>query len=1065
MGIQRGDQSALAGSSTTTDPLIEEFGQLHVLDDLIRLRAADYVQHPILAYPSSEKDAASYKYYTGRDLDGMIDQVVTVLVESGLPLPKWDGSIVALLTLSDLDMVIVFFALSRLGYTVMMLSPRLSGEACVSLLDKVNCDNVIYGKTGSIRTIMGEILQRKLVNCRPMPSASSSGATETTLLLLHRHRNSEAQRNKIALILHSSGSTGTPKPLFLTHKALMTHPLRGPGLTSFNPLPWYHLHGLSTALQAMWMRKTAFMWNSALPLTAKSVVSVLEATRPQSVAAVPYMLQLLVDSPRGIAALRACKLVTYGGAPCPDELGDRLVSEGVPFSGSFGLTEAGLVAESISRPRGDPHWNYLRFFDNIRPHIWMKPIGDSLYECVYLKGHPALTTSNSSEPPGSFHSKDVFTPHPTISERWKYVSRLDDRITLVNGEKVLPLPIEGFVKQDPLIHEAVVVGLGRAAPGMLIFQAQDVEDAGVEAEEYLEVIWPTIQAANSRAEHFSQISHDLIAILPYTAKFPRTDKGSMIRAQVYLQYANLINDLYSRSEETKGVLQLGLAETQSLLIRLCQDELRITLPCVQTDFFAEGIDSLKAIQLRRLLLQHLKLDKDALSRNVVYETGNVATLAEHICSLQRGQSDTATESDHALMTDLIQRYSSFKKHIPRSAIAPNSKGVILTGATGSIGAHVLHELLQDDSISSIYCLTRQSPPLESVLRSLVSRNLFITPIQASKIIALVSTIDEPNLGLDENTLECMQDTVTQIIHAAWPVNFNLPLTQFTPHIQGVHNLLQFSLSVHRPEPAVMLFCSSVSTALASHSTTISEEPMTLSNAYMGYGRSKLVGEHIVSGARRTGARCYSLRIGQVSGHSKRGLWNDSEALPLIIRSALSLKALPDLNLMCSWLPVDKLAATIVEIGRACLSSPPSPMAAGQEQKQGEGVMDSNTSADARLIDDSIYNVCNSREFSWSALLASLSKSGFQFETVSFEKWINKLRESEARGEEHVNPAVKLIGHYEAMYGKESLLSSKKFHTDRTERHSETLRDGRLDIIEDGILSCYARDWLTRWMTS
>lgn len=352
-----------------------------------------------------------------------------------------------------------------------------------------------------------------------------------------------------------------------------------------------------------------------------------------------------------------------------------------------------------------------------------------------------------------------------------------------------------------------------------------------------------------------------------------------------------------------------------------------------------------------------------------------------------------------------------------------------------------------------------------MLRSLVSRNLFITPIQASKIIALVSTIDEPNLGLDENTLECMQDTVTQIIHAAWPVNFNLPLTQFTPHIQGVHNLLQFSLSVHRPEPAVMLFCSSVSTALASHSTTISEEPMTLSDAYMGYGRSKLVGEHIVSVARRTGARCYSLRIGQVSGHSKRGLWNDSEALPLIIRSALTLKALPDLDLMCSWLPVDQLAATIVEIGRACLSSPPSLVAAGQEQKQGKGDTDRDTSADARSIDDSIYNVCNSREFSWSALLASLSKSGFQFETVSFEKWINMLRESEARGEEHVNPAVKLIGHYEVMYGKESLLSSKKFNTDRAERHSETLRDGRLDIIEDGILICYARDWLTRWMTS
>jgi thioester reductase-like protein len=75
------------------------------------------------------------------------------------------------------------------------------------------------------------------------------------------------------------------------------------------------------------------------------------------------------------------------------------------------------------------------------------------------------------------------------------------------------------------------------------------------------------------------------------------------------------------------------------------------------------------------------------------------------------------------------------------------------------------------------------------LRSLIDRNLFITPAQVSKIIALYSTIDQSNLGLDENTIQEMQTTVTQIIHAAWPVNFNLSLPQFTPHIQGVHNLL------------------------------------------------------------------------------------------------------------------------------------------------------------------------------------------------------------------------------------------------------------------------------------
>ncbi|OQD68714.1 hypothetical protein PENANT_c295G00439, partial [Penicillium antarcticum] len=208
----------------------------------------------------------------------------------------------------------------------------------------------------------------------------------------------------------------------------------------------------------MWRRKTVYLWNAALPMTAELVLTALEEARPELIAAVPYMLQLLADDPRGIAALRKCTLVTYGGAPCPDELGDRLVREGVTFGGSFGLTEAGLVADSISRSEDDPGWNYLQFFDRARPYIWMKPISETepLYECVYLAGHPALTMSNSDDPPGSFHSKDVFAPHPTIPGRWKYMSRLDDRVTLVNGKKVLPLSMEGHVKQHPLVHEAVM---------------------------------------------------------------------------------------------------------------------------------------------------------------------------------------------------------------------------------------------------------------------------------------------------------------------------------------------------------------------------------------------------------------------------------------------------------------------------------------------------------------------------------------------------------------------------------------------------------------------------------
>lgn len=725
-------------------------------------------------------------------------------------------------------------------------------------------------------------------------------------------------------------------------------------------------------------------------------------------------------------------------------------------------TEAGLVAESISRPEGDPYWNYLKFFDNIRPYIWMKPVGDSLYECVYLAGHPALTTSNSNEPPGSFHSKDVFTPHPTIADRWKYASRLDDRVTLVNGEKVLPLPIEGFIKQSSLVHEAVVVGLGKATPGLLVLRSQEADDLKMNDEEYLEAIWPTIEGANSRAERFSQISIDMVAVLPFGSKFPRTDKGSMIRAQVYSQYAELIESIYTQAEKIDGHLQLDFLDTESLLMKLCRDELRISLSSVDANFFAEGMDSLRAMQLRRLILQNFSFAKQNIGLNMVYEAGSISNLAARICALQRGESGVSTDGAETVISNLIREYSSFQKHVPQPGAHSNNKSIVLTGATGSIGAHTLFELLKDNSVSQVFCLTRQKSPAEAVRQSLINRDLHLTSDQMAKIVPLYSSLDQPNLGLDAEVFSQIESSATHIIHAAWPVNFNFPLTEFESHIKGLHSLIQLSLSVKQPEPAVLIFCSSISTVLQSQDKVITESPAKLTDAYMGYGQSKLIGEHIVNNARHAGAHAYSLRIGQVSGHSKKGLWNDTEALPLLIRSALTLNALPDLSHTCSWLPVDKLACVILEIAQSC--TPVSVNGLENESRQSEHERSSNLPAKPlKHEEESLYNICNSREFLWSDLLSVLTKNGFQFELVSFEKWIQLLRESEERGEEDINPAVKLIDHYEEMYGENSKLKPKSLITERSERDSITLRNGRLGMIEDGILDCYVRDWLNRWM--
>lgn len=344
---------ATATSDTHARPeqVLSQFGQLHVLDDLIRLRARDTTQDHILAYPvrtGCGAHVSGYEYFTGLDLDRIVNRASQLLLAGSLqsiyPRVDGQGTVIALLTLSDLNMIITLFALSRLGCTVMILSPRLSATACLSLLNEAGCGMILHGGSKKVLDTAQKVKHESgrtgiAIQCHRIPDMHLPGkdAPAATSFQSLDKGTAETRAERTAVILHSSGTTGMPKPIYLTHKALMTHPPRGPGLTSFNTLPWYHQHGLSTAFQAMYMRRTAFLWDPNVPLTAASIVSALRAARPESVHAVPYGLQLIVDDPEGLDLLRSCKLVTYGGAPCPDELGNRLVQERVNFGGMFGL--------------------------------------------------------------------------------------------------------------------------------------------------------------------------------------------------------------------------------------------------------------------------------------------------------------------------------------------------------------------------------------------------------------------------------------------------------------------------------------------------------------------------------------------------------------------------------------------------------------------------------------------------------------------------------------------------------------------------------------------------------
>ncbi|KAI5310662.1 putative NRPS-like protein biosynthetic cluster [Ascosphaera atra] len=929
--------------------IFEKHGEVLVLDDIIRHRveADTDEKDTILAYPKGNS-VEDYEYISAGHLNRMIDNAVKKYISPlnlGPVQKGQDRKIVAVYSPSDLDMLVTLFALSRLGHTVLMLSTRLPPPAIEHLMRATSCSTLVYSRAPQTAATISRVDRAVASVLEVIPSRDEYDVPTTTPPYVPAYDRA-TEHHQPAVIIHSSGSTGVPKPITLKHAAVSTLPSRYlNGTSNLTTFPLFHLGGLCTIMMPMHQGRYTIYTNPKVPQTAETLTATINATQPEMVSTVPYILGLMSQSEEGLEALRKPRCVATGGSRTSDELGDRLVKEGVKFGMLFGATEICMAADSLFREPGDDEWSYMRFHEVVSKYVHFDVVDEKegLYEAVYLGGLKSLSTSNTDSPvPGSWRSKDVFKPHPTIKNAWKYITRLDDRVTLANGEKVLPLPIEGRIRIDPLVKEAVVFGIDQNVPGLLVIRAPEADH--LSKPEFVDAIWPSIEDANSRAEGFSQIARDMVLDMPSDTDYPRSDKGTFIRGQVYRKFDAEIQAIYEAAE--KGAANSGgdedkqsfadIASLQQWILTHVREDMGVEIG-LDEDFFSAGVDSLRAIQLRRLVQENVALNGATLPPNAVYNCGNVRKLAEYVHRLanksqqhDRGEADELEQRKEAIR-QMVAKYSAFPKGAQTVSeerhTAADANAAILTGATGAIGAHVLAQLLGTGKIDKVYCFCRGKNPILRVLESLRTRKLIKTAADEAyfraKIVALTAEPQDDGFGLDGATLAQMRREVRVVIHAAWPVNFNISLGSFEEHIRGLKNMIDFSLSAvdaATGKPAQVHFASSISAVLNTKpGSVVPDAPAADYGASLptGYAMSKLTGEAMCRAARETaGADAYVLRIGQITGDTREGVWNESESYPLMVRAGYRMGVMPDVREVCYWLPLDTLAESIVQIVQA-----------------------------------------------------------------------------------------------------------------------------------------------------
>lgn len=640
------------------------------VDELLRTQVKIIPDNHIISYPTSGVDYVDYSLQQLATFSHRVAQQYQHVFP-----PRNDSSkkarVVALVGVSELDYIVTMLALTKLGHSVLLMSPRLTKPAYAHLMITTGSVSLVYKSAFKQKAIELQEEFPELVAAE-MPSLNDYGHSVqsgdigadtlmTPLLDLDR------ETSQVAWIFHSSGSTGMPKPIYITHRAALGNYRRDIdylGQRVFLTLPVFHTHGVSSVFRAFMSGKKIYIFNALLPLTKNSLIDSVKGCEVEIFTTVPYALKILYETEEGILFLKRFKFINFGGAPCPDELGDALTARGVKLVTVFGMGECGPLMTSW-RPDGDLEWTYLRLSEAAKKHLRFGDQGDGTYELIVGPGWPSLVAKN--QPDGSYATRDLFMKHPTM-DAWKYCGRIDDVIVLENGEKANPLPIEGAVRRDELVAEAVVIGVGKPHFGIIIILSAAAKDHSHDA--ILDKLSPIIEESQQVLPTYAKISRDMVILLPIGTEYPRTDKGTVIRKAFYRHFQKEIDESYIDCI-SPSAMEIGSEEKVHDLIRdtTCTvlgfptDHNSLT---DDADFFALGMDSLQASQLRAVLVKNIYTRGQRLGMNIVFDNPSIRALTRFIRNIQLGTGDVHFDTVEQQMKNLIEKYGHFEKPEPRS---------------------------------------------------------------------------------------------------------------------------------------------------------------------------------------------------------------------------------------------------------------------------------------------------------------------------------------------------------------------------------------------------------------
>ena len=305
----------------------------------------------------------------------------------------------------------------------------------------------------------------------------------------------------------------------------------------------------------------------------------------------------------------------------------------------------------------------------------------------------------------------------------------------------------------------------------------------------------------------------------------------------------------------------------------------------------------------------------------------------------------------------------FEQSLSKNVLEP--KAILLTGATGFLGAYLLEELLQKTR-ADIYCLVRCSNIEEGKNR--LQKNLEFYSLWQdgfnSRIIPIVGDLAKHLFGLSQLAFEELAAIIDIIYHnGAW-VNSARPYSTLKPvNVLGTQEVLRLA---SREQTKFVHFVSTLGVFLGDNQEEIGRitemDSPNFVNLQGGYRQSKWVAEQLMMVAQKRGLPACIYRPSRIIGNSKTGInGNFQDFLCILLKGCIQLKKFPDLNTQIDIVPVDYVSGAIVGLS---------------QQKNHAG---------------KVFHLINSQLISWETFFNSLQLLGYSLEKVDYDNFYAELK--------------------------------------------------------------------------